>query len=108
MFQHIDNEITGFVGLAKFDIKLPPILIDHATGNALVLGSHIVVTSLPIAPRFAPTGIVAKAHGCLTVEAQPHCVLGLCLLVFGLKVLKNQVRSRQFFWGLALTTGRKR
>lgn len=84
MFQHIDNEITGFVGSAEFNIEIPAILIHHATRNALVLCSHVVVTGLSIPSGFAPAGVVAEVHGRLTVEAQPHRVLRDGLLVFGL------------------------
>lgn len=108
LFQHIDNEITRFVRPTEFNIEIPSVLIHDATGNALVLGTHVVVAGLDGAPGFAPAGIVPETHGRLTVEAQSHRVLRHRLLVFGLQVLKNQVGFRQFFWGLALTTGRKR
>lgn len=79
LFQHIDNEITGCVRPTEFNRELSSVLIHDATGNALVLGSHVVVAGLDVAPGFAPAGIIPKAHGRLTVEAQSHRVLRHCL-----------------------------
>jgi hypothetical protein len=54
LFQHIDNEITRFVRSTEFNIEIPSVLIHEATGNALVLGTHVVVAGLDGAPGFAP------------------------------------------------------
>ena len=48
--------------------------------------------------------LVTQFDGCLTIEADTFSVLGKGLSVLALNVLKNHVRFRNFFLGLALTT----
>ena len=74
-----------------------------------------MVSRLGVAASFPAPGVVPHLHGGFAVDAQAQ---DLPLLyarrtrygfpVLGRQVGKDGVCFREFFWGLALTTGRRR
>jgi hypothetical protein len=67
-----------------------------------------VIGSLIVAPRHTAAGVVTNVHRGLAVHAQSHDRLSIAGLVLFLDVGEDGIGFRNFFWGLALTTGRSR
>jgi hypothetical protein len=90
-------------------MQLPTVLVHEPKRGVFLLTAHVVVGRSVVATGLAATRILADAHGRLAVHAQS---LGVAPLparpILGLDVGKEGVRFRNFFWGLALTTGRSR
>ena len=106
----IDDEIASFGGTAEDQVQLPAILVHHAERGVFFVASHIVIDGSVVAPGFAPARVVADVHRGLAVHAhaQDGLPFGVAGSVLVLDVSEDGVGLRDFFWGLALTTGRSR
>ncbi len=69
-FEHIDKEVTRFVGTAKGDAQLCAIFIHDPTRDILLLATHIVIAGLIVAPRETAARILADLHRRFTIDAQ--------------------------------------
>jgi hypothetical protein len=67
-----------------------------------------VVVGLIVSSSFAPTRIITNLDGGFAIDAQSFDAVDVSLCVFLKDVVENCVGLGQFFWGLALTTFRKR
>lgn len=107
--QGVHDEVARLRGTAEGEIQLPLILVDQTEGRVLFFTAHIVVGGLIVTSSFSPSGIVADLYGRLAVHAQ---ALGLpsfpALSVLFMEVGEDGVGLWNFFWGLALSTGRSR
>jgi hypothetical protein len=84
------------------------VFIDDTKRRVFFLAPHVVVSSPVVTPRLAATRVVANLHRRLAVHAQAHDGFVLAIAVTFPDVGENGVGFRDFFWGLALSTGRNR
>ncbi len=107
--QGVHDEVAGLRRTAEGEIQLPAVLVDQTEWRVLFLTAHIVVGGLVITPSFPAAGIIPDVHGGLAVHAQS---LGLASLpgfsVLFMEIGEEGIGLWNFFWGLALSTGRSR
>ena len=115
VLQAIDDKITGLEGMSEGQMQLPTIFLQNPQRHVFFLTAHIVVGRWGIPAGLAAPGIVPNLHRGFTVhaQAQDRPFLGARDPGEGFPILfcqvgKDGVRFREFFWGLALTTGRRR
>ena len=104
----IHDEVAGLRGAAEGQVPIRSVLVHHAEGGLFFLAPPVVVVGLVIAARLTTTAVLADVHRGLAVHAQAHDrppFVGWVLLV---DVGEDGVGFRNFFWGLALSTGRSR
>ena len=115
VLQAVDDEIAGFAGAAKDQMELSAVLIHPPERDVLFLTAHVVVGGPVVATGFSPTRVVPHFHRGFAINAQAldrsvsvsiRLREGLAI-PFG-EVGKDGVRFREFFWGLALITLRRR
>ena len=111
----IDDKITSLEGISEGQMSLPAIFLQNAKRHLFFLTAHIVVGRLMRAAGWAAPGIVPNSHRGLTVpaQAQDRPFLDARGPREGFPILccqvgQDGVRFREFFGGLALTTGRRR
>jgi hypothetical protein len=111
----VHDEIAGLEGAAKRQVSPSTVLIHHPERDVFFFAAHIVVRGPVVATGFPPARVLADLHRGFAVDAQafdlPLLIVvswreGLAIL-FG-EVGKDGIRLREFFWGLALTTLRRR
>ena len=108
-FERIHKKITGLVGTAKGNTSLPAVFIDDATRDILLPATEVVITSLVITPSHTAARKLPNVYRRFTIDAQaldPSRCRGVSL--FFLMLAKIASVSLIFFWGLALTTLRRR
>jgi len=76
--------------------------------GAFLLASNVVVGGQVVAARLAAPGVLAKIHRRLAVHAQAHNGLALANALVCFDIGEDGVGFGEFFWGLALSTGRSR
>ena len=108
-FQAVDDEVAGLGGTAEGQVQLPAVLVDQPERGVLFRAPHVVVGGAVVAPGLPAPRVVADVDGGLAVHAQPldRPAAGR-LPVLGLEVGEDRVGRGDFFWGLALTTLRRR
>ena len=89
-------------------MQLSTVFINDTKRRVFSLASHIVVGCLVIAPRLAAPGVLANIHCRLAVHAQAHDGFALANALMLLDIGEDGVGFWDFFWGLALSTGRSR
>jgi len=104
----VDDEIAGLGRTSEGQMKLPTVFIDDTKRGVFFLASHIVIRRLVVAPCLAPSRVLANIHRRLAVHAHAHDGFALASSVMGLDIGEDGVGFRDFFWGLALITGRSR
>lgn len=88
-------------------MQLPTILVDDAERRIFFVATHIVIGGLIVAACFPASRIVANLHRGFAIYAQAlDCFIWL--RIFCLQVGEDGVGFWNFFWGLALTTLRRR
>ena len=108
LLHRINNKITGFIRTAKTQVQCSSVFIHNAAGNVFLLAAHIMVTRLVVSSSFAASTILTQIDSSFAIQAQsPGCAI-IRLFVVMVDVVKNLVCFWQFFWGLALTTCRRR
>lgn len=109
VIQAVNDEITRLRGTAERDVQLPTVLVHQPKRSVLLLTAHIVIGGLVVTPGFASAGILADVYRGLAIHAQAFDVSAVDRLsVLFVDIGKDVVRLRNFFWGLALITGRSR
>jgi len=95
----IEDEVAGFSRTTEADVQLSTILVDYPKGDIFFLTAQIMVEGARIAPRLAPTRVVADVHGCFAVDADAYygLTLGVAGLVFLLDIVEEGVGLRDFF-----------
>jgi len=106
--QAIDDEIAGLGRASEGQMQLPIGFIDDTKRGLFLLASHVVVGCLVIASRLAAPGVLANIHRRLAVHAQAHDGFALASALVLLDIGEDRVGFWDFFWGLALSTGRSR
>ena len=104
----VDEEIAGLVRASEEQMEVPTVFMDHPKRRVFFLASHVVIRRPVVAPRLAASRVVANIHCRLAVHAQAQNGFALASLVTSPDVGEDGVGFRDFFWGLALTTGRSR
>jgi len=96
-------------------MELSAVLLHQPERDVLFLTAHVVVGGPVVATGFSPTRVVPNFHRGFAIDAQAldrsvsvsiRLREGLAI-PFG-EVGKDGVRFREFFWGLALITLRRR
>lgn len=104
----VDNEVAGLRGTAEGHMQLAAIFVDNAEGCVLLLASHIMIGSPVVSTRLAATRVLADFHCRLTVHAHAQNARVFAARIFGVDVGEDGVGFWDFFWGFALSTGRRR
>jgi len=104
LFEGIDNEITGFIRIAKTQVQCSSVFIHNAAGNVFLLAAHIMVTRLVVSSSFASSTILTQIDPSFAIQAQSPASTIIRLFLVMLDVVENLVCFWQFFWGFALTT----
>jgi hypothetical protein len=91
------------------------VLIHHPERDVFFFTAHIVIGGAVVATGFPAARVLADLHRGFAVDAQAFDLLLLVglsccdgLAILGLEVGEDSLRFREFFWGLALTTLRRR
>jgi len=101
--QGIDDEVTGLRRAAEGQMQFSGVFVHNTEGRVLLPASHVVVNGLVVA-----AGVLADVHRGLAVHAQSHDRTAFAGLVLVLDVGEDRIGFWDFFWGLALSTGRSR
>ena len=104
----VGEEIAGLGRASEEQMEVPTVFMDHPKRRVFFLASHVVIRRPVVAPRLAASRVVANIHCRLAVHAQAQNGFALASLVTSPDVGEDGVGFRDFFWGLALTTGRSR
>ncbi len=104
----INDEIARLGRAAEAQMQLPTGFIDDAKRGVLLLAPHIVVGCLVIAPRLAAPRVLANIDRRLAVDAQANDGFALASALVVFDIGEDGVGFWDFFWGLALSTGRSR
>ena len=115
VLQAVDDEIAGLEGTAKGQMELPAVFIHQPERDVFFLSAHVVVGGPVVAPGFPAAGVVPDLHRGFAVDAQAldrPIRVGIPLreglaIPFG-QVGEDSIGFRNFFWGLALITLRRR
>lgn len=109
VIQTIDDEVAGLGRIAEDQVELSAVFIHDPEGRTFFLAAHVVIGSLVISPGRAAPGILPNFYRGFAVDGQAldGTVFGT-LSVLGSDVGEDGIGLRDFFWGLALTTGRSR
>ena len=95
-------------GTAKSQMQFAAIFVDDAEGCVLLSTAHVMVGGLVVRACLAPARVLANVHGRLAVHAQTDDPWAFSAPILGPDVGEDGVGFRDFFWGLALSTARKR
>jgi hypothetical protein len=106
--QAVDDEIAGLRRTSEGQMKGATVFVDDTKWGVLLLAPHVVVCRLIVTPRLATARVVANIHRRLAVHAQAHERCALAIPVMFPDVGEDGVGFGDFFWGLALSTGRSR
>jgi hypothetical protein len=104
----VDDEIAGLRRAPEGQMKGATVFVDDTKRRVFFLAPHVVVGRLVVTPRLASARVVANIHRRLAVHAQAHDGFALAISVMFPDVGEDGVGFGDFFWGLALSTGRSR
>jgi hypothetical protein len=108
-FERINKTITGLGGTAQGHTSLPAVFIDDATRDRLLPATAVVLTSVVITPSHTAARTLPHGHRRFPIAAHalaPSRCRGVGL--FFLMLAKIAAGSLLFFWGVAVTTWRRR
>ena len=108
-FEAVDEEIAGLGGGSEPHGQLSGVLLQEAKGRVFFSTAHLMVDRPRPAAGFASPRIGANIDGRFAIDTHPFDS-AVCdgLGVFFPEIGEDRVRLGDFFWGLALTTGRSR
>ena len=115
VIQAVDDEIAGLAGTAKGHLELSTVLIHQPEGDVFFFTTHIVIGGPIVTPGFPTARVVSDLHRSLAIDTQALDLsvwvsVGLredLAILFG-EVDKDGIGFREFFFGLALITLRRR
>jgi len=115
VIQTVNDEITGLAGTTKGHVELSAVLIHQPEGDVFFFTTHVVIGRTVVATSFPTARVVADLHRGFAIDTQALDLsvwVSLCLRE-GLAILVSEVGKdglgfREFFWGLALITLRRR
>ncbi len=94
--------------LPKVRCSAPVSSLTRPEQGVFLVTAHVVVGGLGLAAATAAARVLADHHRGLAVDAQSRDASARVALVFGPDSVENSIGLRDFFWGLALSTGRSR
>ena len=97
ILQRIDDKITGFMRVAKAEIKFSTIFIDNATRNILLLTSHVMISCSWIASSLPTTRILPNLDRGFAIEAQSFDAAVVAFAIFGFDVVEDRIGFGEFF-----------
>jgi hypothetical protein len=106
--QAVDDEVAGFGGASEGQVQRAGVFVDQTERGVFLMTAHVVVGRLGVATGTAAPRVLADLHRGLAVDAQSRDVSILAAVVFGPEIVEDGIGLRDFFWGLALSTGRSR
>ncbi len=104
----VDDDVAGLGGAAEGQVQLARILVHDTERGVLLPAAHVVVGGSGVATGATTPRVVADLDRGLAVHTHSHDASVVTGLVFGLEIGEDGIGFRDFFWGLALSTGRSR
>nr|WP_300971635.1 hypothetical protein [Thiocapsa sp.] len=108
VIQAVDDEVAGLGGTSEGQVQRAGVLVDQTERGVFLMTAHAVVGGLDLATATAAARVLADHHRGLAVDARSRDLSTLAALVFGPDIVEDGIGLRDFFWGLALSTGRSR
>lgn len=109
LIQAIDDEVAGLGRTAEDEVDLSAIFIHDAKRRVFFPATHVMIGGLVVPPGLAAARILANLHRRFAVHGEALDVVAVgAASILGGEVGEDGIGFLDFFWGLALTTGRSR
>ena len=110
LFQAVDEKVTGLGRVAEPQEQLCGVFIDDAKGGVFFRAAHVVIGGAVVQACLTASGVLTEVDRGFTVNTQAfEGAAGVDhVAIFGVDIGEDGVGFGNFFWGLALSTGRSR